>query len=176
MYDENTPSHNAKKYVELVGLTEDYLDRSPFDLSGGQKRRIAVAGILAMNGDVLILDEPTAGLDPEGEQEFIALFKRLNIEEQKTIILVTHNMDHVLEIADYIVVMDKGKVVKYDTAVNVFADEQLMKQLEIEPPKIYKILYQLRDEGINLFYYNIKNLSQLTNVLIKMYETKGEVT
>ena len=104
----------AKDMIQLVGLDESYLERSPFDLSGGQKRRIAIAGILAMNPDILILDEPTAGLDPQGAKEMLQLFKKVN-QEGKTVILVSHDMNQVLEYCDDVVVMNHGHIEKHVT-------------------------------------------------------------
>ena len=163
----------AKYYIEMVGLPINYLSRSPFDLSGGQKRRVAVAGILAMEGNVLILDEPTAGLDPEGEQDFIQLFNKLNKEEEKTIILVTHNMDHVLEIADNVVVMDQSKIVIQGTPNEIFSNEKLIKKLNIEPPKIYRLLYKLKEKGIKL-KEDIRTIPDLISSIKKYTKQKED--
>ncbi len=163
----------AKYYIEMVGLPINYLPRSPFDLSGGQKRRVAVAGILAMEGNVLILDEPTAGLDPEGEQDFIQLFNKLNKEEEKTIILVTHNMDHVLEIADNVVVMDQSEIVIQGTPNEIFSNEKLIKKLNIEPPKIYRLLYKLKEKGIEL-KEDIRTIPDLISSIKKYTKQKED--
>ena len=111
----------AKKVLKLVGLDESYLERSPFDLSGGQKRRIAIAGILAMDPDILILDEPTAGLDPQGAKEMLNLFKKIN-EQGKTVILVSHDMNQVLEYCDDVVVMNKGRVERHVSVDEFFRE------------------------------------------------------
>lgn len=99
----------AKKMLDLVGLDEKYLQHSPFELSGGQMRRVAIAGVLAMEPEVLVLDEPTAGLDPKGRKEMMEMFSRLHKEHNMTIVLVTHLMDDVANYADHVIVLEKDK-------------------------------------------------------------------
>lgn len=149
----------AHNVLKTVGLDESYLNKSPFDLSGGQKRRVAIAGILAMNPDILILDEPTAGLDPQGTNEMMSLFKRIN-ESGKTIILVTHDMNHVLQYCDEVVVMNHGKVEKHDTVTNVFKDSEYLNSLGINLPIITNFIIKLNNQGFNLDS-SINNIEQL---------------
>lgn len=149
----------AHNVLKTVGLDESYLNKSPFDLSGGQKRRVAIAGILAMNPDILILDEPTAGLDPQGTNEMMSLFKRIN-ESGKTIILVTHDMNHVLQYCDGVVVMNHGKVEKHDTVTNVFKDSEYLNSLGIDLPIITNFIIKLNNQGFNLDS-SINNIEQL---------------
>ena len=149
----------AHNVLKTVGLDESYLNKSPFDLSGGQKRRVAIAGILAMNPDILILDEPTAGLDPQGTNEMMSLFKRIN-ESGKTIILVTHDMNHVLQYCDEVVVMNHGKVEKHDTVTNVFKDSESLNSLGIDLPIITNFIIKLNNQGFNLDS-SINNIEQL---------------
>lgn len=149
----------ARKVLETVGLNESYLNKSPFDLSGGQKRRVAIAGILAMNPDILILDEPTAGLDPQGTNEMMSLFKSIN-ESGKTIILVTHDMNHVLQYCDEVVVMNQGKVEKHDTVTNVFKDSDYLNNLGIDLPIITDFILKLNNCGFNIDS-SINNIEQL---------------
>ena len=149
----------AHNVLKTVGLEESYLNKSPFDLSGGQKRRVAIAGILAMNPDILILDEPTAGLDPQGTNEMMSLFKRIN-ESGKTIILVTHDMNHVLQYCDEVVVMNHGKVEKHDTVTNVFKDSEYLNSLGIDLPIITNFIIKLNNHGFNLDS-SINNIEQL---------------
>lgn len=149
----------AHNVLKTVGLDESYLNKSPFDLSGGQKRRVAIAGILAMNPDILILDEPTAGLDPQGTNEMMSLFKRIN-ESGKTIILVTHDMNHVLQYCDEVVVMNHGKVEKHDTVTNVFKDSEYLNSLGIDLPIITNFIIKLNNRGFNLDS-SINNIEQL---------------
>lgn len=149
----------AHNVLKTVGLDASYLNKSPFDLSGGQKRRVAIAGILAMNPDILILDEPTAGLDPQGTNEMMSLFKRIN-ESGKTIILVTHDMNHVLQYCDEVVVMNHGKVEKHDTVTNVFKDSEYLNSLGIDLPIITNFIIKLNNQGFNLDS-SINNIEQL---------------
>ena len=126
--DENRAKEIAKKSLEMVGLDQTYLEKSPFDLSGGQKRRVAIAGILAMDPDILVLDEPTAGLDPSGIKEMMDLFKKIH-EMGKTVVLVTHDMNHVLEYCDNVVVMNDGQVEKAGKVKDIFLDSDYLLNL-----------------------------------------------
>lgn len=117
---------SAHKMIQLVGLDESYLKKSPFDLSGGQMRRVAIAGVLASDPETIILDEPTAGLDPVGRKEIMDLFKQLQVEG-KTIILITHNMDDVANYADEMAVIHRGKLVAHGLPQEVFNNQELLK-------------------------------------------------
>lgn len=136
----------AKKYIELVGLDEKYLKRSPFALSGGQKRRVALAGILAMEPEILVFDEPTAGLDPQGEIDMYDIFHRLN-KEGKTIIIVTHNLDHVLEHSDRTIVFADGKIVRDDKSIDIMYDKKFLEDNELEVPKLVDLVAELEKRG-----------------------------
>lgn len=140
----------AVKMLKLVGLDESYLDQSPFELSGGQKRRVAIAGILAMDSQVLVLDEPTAGLDPQGAKEMMDLFVELNKTYHKTVLIVTHDMEHVLHSCDEVVVVAKGKIKKQCDVTTFFEDVELLKQLRIDPPAVIKMREALRERGFSL--------------------------
>ena len=139
----------AKDMIQLVGLDESYLERSPFDLSGGQKRRIAIAGILAMNPDILILDEPTAGLDPQGAKELLQLFKKVN-QEGKTVVLVSHDMNQVLEYCDDVVVMNHGRVEKHVTVAELFKETEYLTSLSIDLPIITSFILELNKNGFHI--------------------------
>lgn len=123
---ESDAKESARKMIKLVGLEEDYLDKSPFDLSGGQMRRVAIAGVLASNPETIILDEPTAGLDPVGRKEIMDLFKNLQ-EQGRTVILITHNMDDVANYAEEMVVIHDAKVVASGKPKDIFNDKKLLK-------------------------------------------------
>ncbi|WP_028126620.1 energy-coupling factor transporter ATPase [Entomoplasma lucivorax] len=153
--------------LKTVDLPVEFIKRSPFELSGGQKRRVAIAGIVAMNGNTLVLDEPTGGLDPQGEEDFMNLFLGLNKNQGKRIIMVTHNMDQVLRLADEVIVMNKGKVIDKGTPFEVFADHELLKQIEIEPPKIYQLIYKLKAQGLDLTGFAIRDIDDF----VKAYST-----
>ena len=149
----------ASKVLKMVGLNASYLSKSPFELSGGQKRRVAIAGILAMNPDILILDEPTAGLDPQGTNEMMSLFKKIN-DLGKTIILVTHDMNHVLQYCDEVVVMNHGRVEKHDSVTNIFKDSKYLNSLGIDLPIITDFILKLNNHGFNIDS-SINNIDQL---------------
>ena len=124
----------AKRMLPIVGLNESYLERSPFDLSGGQMRRVAIAGVLAMEPEVLVLDEPTAGLDPQGRKEMMDMFYQLYRTQGLTIILVTHQMDDVANYADHMVVLEKGTVIKEGTPQDVFKDAEWLESKQLGAP------------------------------------------
>lgn len=147
--EENEAKNNAMKALKMVGLDECYFERSPFDLSGGQKRRVAIAGILVMNPDILILDEPTAGLDPQGAKEMLELFKRLN-KNGKTIIMVSHDMNQVLEYFDDVIVMNKGKIEKHLKTKELFKETNYLSSLSIDLPIMTSFINELNDGGFNI--------------------------
>lgn len=149
-----------------VGIKEDYYEKSPFELSGGEKRRVAIAGILALEPDILILDEPTAGLDPLGTKEVMNLFKKMN-EEGVTIILVTHDMNLVFKYATDCVVMDDGHIRKVVTPKELFLEES--ERYSLETPLISKVTKLLIDKGMKLSLDNIKDINSLVKEIKKSY-------
>ncbi len=149
----------AIEALKLVGLNESYLERSPFDLSGGQKRRVAIAGILAMNPDILILDEPTAGLDPQGSKDMMNLFKKIN-KLGKTVIIVTHDMNHVLEYCDDVVVMNKGMIERHVSVNELFQETEYLHSLSIDLPTITSFILKLNEHGFSIDP-SIKNINEL---------------
>lgn len=153
----------AKKVIKMVGLDETYLQKSPFDLSGGQKRRIAIAGILAMDPDILVLDEPTAGLDPQGIREMMDLFKSIH-QLGKTVILVTHDMNHVLEYCNEVIVMNKGCVERKGKVKDVFKDSDYLLNLGIDLPLITNMVIDLNKKGFQLDT-SINNIDDLVEAL-----------
>ena len=146
--------------LKLVGLDESYYQRSPFELSGGEKRRVAIAGILALKPDILILDEPTVGLDREGEDNLLDLLSEI-YKSGTSIILATHNMDIVLKCADRAIVLDKGKIVYSDTPLKLFQDEEFLKNSSLEPPMVFSFALELKRRGIELDMKNIKDVHTL---------------
>lgn len=145
----------AREKLALVGIDESLFDRSPFELSGGQMRRVAIAGILAMEPAVLVLDEPTAGLDPLGRKELMTLFKKLH-QSGMTIVLVTHLMDDVAEYANQVYVMEKGCLVKGGKPSDVFQDVVFMEEVQLGVPKITAFCKRLADRGVSLKRLPIK--------------------
>lgn len=137
----------AREKLAMVGIDESLFNRSPFELSGGQMRRVAIAGILAMEPGILVLDEPTAGLDPLGRKELMNLFKKLH-QSGMTIVLVTHLMDDVAEYANQVYVMEKGRLVKGGKPSDVFQDVVFMKEVQLGVPKITAFCKRLADRGV----------------------------
>lgn len=139
----------AKAYeaLEKAGVKEEQYHQSPFDLSGGQKRRVAIAGVLAMEPEVLILDEPTAGLDPKGREEILGQIKKLQKETGITIILVSHSMEDVAEYVDRIIVMDRGQVIFDDEPKKVFAHHKELEEMGLAAPQVTYIMSELKKEG-----------------------------
>ena len=138
----------AREKLALVGIDKSLFERSPFELSGGQMRRVAIAGILAMEPSILVLDEPTAGLDPIGRKELMTLFKKLH-QDGITIVLVTHLMDDVAEFADQVYVMEKGKLVKSGKPSLVFQNVEFMEKIQLGVPKITRFAQRLADTGLS---------------------------
>ena len=145
----------AREKLALVGIDESLFDHSPFELSGGQMRRVAIAGILAMEPAVLVLDEPTAGLDPLGRKELMNLFKKLH-QSGMTIVLVTHLMDDVAEYANQVYVMEKGRLVKGGKPSDVFQDVVFMEEVQLGVPKITAFCKRLADRGVSFKRLPIK--------------------
>lgn len=140
----------AYEALKLVGLEDEYFYQSPFDLSGGQKRRVAIAGVLAMKPEVLVLDEPTAGLDPKGRDEILDQISKLKKETGITVILVSHSMDDVAKYVDRIIVMNKGSILFDDIPKEVFKHYEELEQIGLAAPQITYIMKDLRDHGYDV--------------------------
>lgn len=145
--DEETDKR-VKEAAGFVGLREELLGKSPFDLSGGEKRRAAIAGVIAMDPDVLILDEPTAGLDPLGRDALLSEIKTYHDVRKNTVILISHSMEDIARISDRILVMNKGKKVMLDTAGNIFSRGAELEKMGLKVPQITKIMMLLKERGI----------------------------
>lgn len=144
-------SNRVKKAMNIVGLDYDtYKDKSPFDLSGGQKRRVAIAGVVAMEPRVLILDEPTAGLDPKGRDEILDRVRELREEYNMTIILVSHSMEDVAKVATRVFVMDKGKCILNDIPSNVFKEIDILEEVGLAVPQVTYLVRELRKSNFNI--------------------------
>ena len=138
----------ALEALKLVGLKEKYYKSSPFELSGGQKRRVAIAGVLAMRPKVLVLDEPTAGLDPKGRDEILDQIAYLHKESDLTVILVSHSMEDIARYADRVIVMNSGEVMYNDTPKNVFAHYQELEKVGLAAPQVTYLMHDLAEKGI----------------------------
>ena len=140
----------AARALESVGIPKEIYHQSPFDLSGGQKRRVAIAGVLAMEPKVLILDEPTAGLDPQGREEILSLIKKLQTEGNMTILLVSHSMEDVAEYVDRILVMNHGKVMLDGTPREVFARYGELEEVGLAAPQVTYVMHDLKEKGLDV--------------------------
>src|SRR3954470_13874930 len=159
---EEAAKRKAKEVIQQVGLSEEILQRSPFDLSGGQMRRVAIAGVLAMDPDVIVLDEPTAGLDPRGRKEIMDMFYELHKERKLSTILVTHSMEDAARYADQIVIMQQGRVAKKGTPEEIFSSPVELVQMGLDVPEVVRFQLKLEKQtGIKLdkIYLTIEELS-----------------
>ena len=166
---EEEAKERAIKALQDVGIPESYFDKSPFELSGGEKRRVAIAGIIASEPDILILDEPTAGLDPKGKKEILELIATYH-KAGKTVIVVTHDMDIVLEYSEKVIVLNNGKLIDILSPNELFKKENL-EELSLEMPNLIKFKNQLKYWGFAGFLENINDFDSLIEAIVK---AKGE--
>ncbi len=142
--------HRVKKSAQFCGIDEETLHKSPFDLSGGQKRRVALAGVMAMNPKILVLDEPAAGLDPKGRREILGGIKKYREESGTTVIIVSHSMEDMAMYCDRVVVMSNSKMLLNGTTREVFSNHQILKENGLDVPEITNIVLKLREKGIDI--------------------------
>ncbi|QKT05184.1 energy-coupling factor transporter ATPase [Mycoplasma sp. OR1901] len=154
----------AAECLEMVGLPKEYLKRSPFELSGGQKRRVAIAGILAINPDFMIFDEPTAGLDPVGVKDILEIIEQINKKGQ-TIINVTHDLDHVLQYAKRVFLLNKGELIKDGDPYKILSDIKLLEENNLRPPKLLNFIFKLKQRGIEV--PEVKSINELVDFINK---------
>ena len=147
---EEESEKNAREALELVGFPEKYYKQSPFELSGGQKRRVAIAGVLAMKPKVLILDEPTAGLDPKGRDEILDQIAKLHKETGMTVVLVSHSMEDVARYVDRIIVMNKGEKMLDSTPKEVFRHSKELEEVGLAAPQVTYVMHDLKDRGFDV--------------------------
>ena len=142
--------NTVKEICEIVGVKPDFFEKSPFDLSGGEKRRVAIAGVMAMKPQVIVFDEPTAGLDPKGREDVMEFFRNYRKATNATVIIISHSMEDMANLADKILVMNKGKIHKFDTTENVFANSEELRSIGLNVPIVTRIFEELAQMGINL--------------------------
>ncbi|WP_448913855.1 energy-coupling factor transporter ATPase [Gemella sp.] len=164
----------AKELIKLVGLDESYLDKSPFELSGGEMRKVALCGVLALEPKVLILDEPTVALDYQSREEIMAMVKRLKEEFDMTIVLVTHNMDYVLEYADKVFVLKNGEISFEGKVEDLFLNEQILKENSLELPEVLKFYKKLEANNIVLDVFPRKYEELINALKNKIGSSKNE--
>lgn len=174
---EEEINKRVKKAMSMVGLDyEEYKDKSPFELSGGQKRRVAIAGVVAMEPKVLILDEPTAGLDPKGRDEILAQVKQLHKEYNITTIIVSHSMEDVAKIADRVIVMNKGKAVLDGVPRNIFKNIDMLESIGLAVPQVTYLERALKEKGFKL-EGDMITVEEAKRVILKALKSgqRGEV-
>ncbi len=171
---EEEARRRAHELVGLLGLPEQVLEKSPFDLSGGQMRRVAIAGVLAMDPEVLVLDEPTAGLDPRGRKEIMNLFARLHREKGLTTVLVTHSMEDAARYADRIAIMHSGKCVVEGTPQEVFAQTELLEDFRLELPQSVKLQRTIEEMTGHEFPTLYLTEEELAEALASYWAPNGE--
>lgn len=162
----------AKEALRMTGLGKEYEERSPLELSGGQKRRVAIAGILAMNPKVLVLDEPTAGLDTTGAMSMMKLFRDLNRKHGKTVIMITHDMEQVFSYCDEVVVMEHGKAIIHEDVQTFFHDSSKCRELNILPPAVIRLRDELRTKGFEIGD-DVRGLQALAACVAKQVKHHG---
>ena len=148
--DEAEVQRRVKEAAAFVGLTDELLEKSPFELSGGQKRRVAIAGVMAMHPRVLVLDEPAAGLDPEGRDTILSQIKDYHEKTGITVLLVSHSMEDIAKYANRVLVMHRARIAMYDTVENVFARAEELLQLGLSVPQVTQIFLKLRQMGLDI--------------------------
>ena len=147
---EDEVGERVRYAASLVGLSDELLEKSPFDLSGGEKRRVAIAGIIAMRPDVLVLDEPTAGLDPKGRDMILSRIKEYRDQTNAAVVIVSHSMEDMAKTADKLLVMNKGKIEMFDTVSSVFENAELLSEIGLDIPQVLELAIKLREKGFNI--------------------------
>jgi energy-coupling factor transport system ATP-binding protein len=147
---EEEIENRAKNALDIVGIPEELYDKSPFELSGGQKRRVAIAGVLAMQPEILVLDEPTAGLDPRGRDEILNQIAHLRKVRKITVVLVSHSMEDIAKYVDRIIVMNKGQIIFDDIPKNVFSHYKQLEEIGLAAPQVTYILHKLEEKGFSV--------------------------
>lgn len=164
----------VRRAAEFVGLSEEHLKKSPFDLSGGEKRRAAIAGVMAMEPEVLILDEPTAGLDPRGREVILSLVRTYREQTGSTVILVSHSMEDVAKTADKVLVLNHSHVAMFDTVPEVYSRTDELEEMGLTVPQITKIFRALHDRGFDVSP-SVFTVSQGADELVRYFEGRGMV-
>ena len=163
----------AREALRMTGIPEEFFSHSPFDLSGGQKRRVAIAGVLAMEPEILILDEPTAGLDPKGRDEILGLIAKLHEEKHITVILVSHSMEDVAKYVGRIIVMNRGEVMFDGQPKDVFAHYKELETIGLAAPQVTYVVNRLRENGLDVSA-DVTTVEEARDAILKALELKGD--
>lgn len=170
--DGDETDRRVRRAAEFVGLSDEHLKKSPFDLSGGEKRRAAIAGVMAMEPEVLILDEPTAGLDPRGREIILSLVRTYREQTGSTVILVSHSMEDVAKTADRVLVLNRSRVAMFGTVPEVYSRTDELEEMGLSVPQITKIFRALHDRGFDVSP-SVFTVSQGADELIRYFEGRG---
>ena len=169
-FDKDEVDLKVAQAIKMVGLSQSFLRKSPFELSGGEKRRVAIAGILAMDPKILVLDEPTVGLDPSGKEKILKIIKHYHQDENRTIIHVTHSMEDVAQYADKILIMNQGKILSFDSVEETFKRVLMLRSVGLDVPKIYEVFLKLKDTGFDvpLNVYSVRKALEVVKNAVEM--------
>lgn len=170
--DRDEIDRRVRESAALVGLTEDQLEKSPFELSGGQKRRVAIAGVLAMEPQVMVLDEPAAGLDPAGRADMLNLVKKLH-QAGKTVVMVSHSMEDVGRMCQRLIVLNHGKIAFDDTPANVFSHPRELEEMGLDVPQSVKLAIRLREKGFDI-PQDVTSVAALAEALLGQLGKAGD--
>ncbi len=171
---ESEIDETVRKAAKFVGLSDELLEQSPFDLSGGEKRRAAIAGVIAMDPDVLVLDEPTAGLDPKGRKLLLSQIAQYHRERKNTIIIVSHSMEDIAQTTDRIIVMNHGKLEMFDTPKKVFSQGEKLESMGLRVPEITRIMLELKKEGYDV-PSGILTVEQAFVEIVNLLKKEGKI-
>ncbi len=170
--DSSKVDVSVKNSLKSVGISEDFYDKSPFDLSGGEKRRVAIAGVLAMQPEIIIFDEPTAGLDPKGRETILEIIKNYREQNNATVFVVSHSMEDMALIADKILVLNKGSVAMFDTPKRIFSKRDELSSIGLDVPQITQVVHGLIDKGFDL-PNDIITVDEAVSVINKLRQGGG---
>ncbi len=162
----------VRSVIKFVGLNESYLNQSPFDLSGGEKRRVAIAGVMAMEPEVLILDEPCAGLDPKGRDKILSYIKKYREQTGSTVLVVSHSMEDISKIATKVLVMNKSQLAFYDTVENVFEHSEELKDMGLNIPQLTRLFLMLKEKGYDV-PINVYTCEKAKQEILKLLSGEG---
>ncbi len=166
-------SRRVYEISDLVGVKREYLDKSPFDLSGGEKRRVAIAGVMAMQPEIIIFDEPIAGLDPRGRADVVKMIADYRNKYNATVLIISHNMEDMAMLADRLIVMNKGEMILFDKTENVFKQHQLLTDIGLNVPMVTQIMLQLKEMGMEI-PDNIFTVQSAVDYLLSITKGGGE--
>ena len=170
-FSEQKAKEQAVEWIKKVGLSEDMMDKSPFELSGGQMRRVAIAGVMAYEPEILCLDEPAAGLDPEGQKQMFEIFKEYQ-RAGHTVILISHNMDDIALLADKVAIMNQGKLMIYDEPRKVFAQKEIIESAGLLEPEVVQLLRAIKQVGLDV-NLNVLNKQEALNSIVAALRKRG---